>query len=72
MDWDYYYLIKRHDGKRINIRRTRHEAAWDKERYHDCDDYEIIPVSPLIVFTKPPRAMVDPLRAFKWPEVEDD
>lgn len=41
---NWYYLIQRHDDKSVSLWPTRHEAAGWKAIYHDCNDYEIIPV----------------------------
>jgi hypothetical protein len=37
----YVYVVVRHDGAMETVCPTRHEAAWEIERYHDANDYEV-------------------------------
>lgn len=41
---DYAYLIKDHLGHNISLWDSRHNATYAKSTYHDCNDYEIIPI----------------------------
>lgn len=52
-EWLYYVVD--HLNYVISAHETRHEAAWAKERYHDCNDYEIVPVHPVVSLWKTPK-----------------
>jgi hypothetical protein len=51
------FVVVRHDGKLCAVEPTRHDAVWQVERFHDCDDYELryVPVGavPLLDLSLP-------------------
>jgi hypothetical protein len=51
----WLYLIRRHDGLDVSLHETRHDAVYWQHRYHDANDYAIVPVNPLAIFDIDPR-----------------
>jgi hypothetical protein len=38
------FVVADHTGKMVSVVKTRHDAAWEMERFHDANDYEAIMV----------------------------
>lgn len=65
---DYRFAVDRHDGKRIDLCESRHEAAGRVCLYHECNDYAIVPVPRQRATVKLPRREQPHVKNNVWPE----
>lgn len=58
---EYWYLIKRIDGRTLTVCRTRHEAVGFVARCHSLkrEWTTIIPINPLVWLNESPRETID-------------